>query len=64
MEGKKAKGTLSLRLSESSLGQINDLKSLFGTSAGKVVERAVAYLHENRITIADEDHKQRIMSSK
>lgn len=64
MEDKKVKGTLSLRLSELSLGQINDLKSLFDTSAGKVVERAVAYLHENRIEIAEEDHKKRIESSK
>lgn len=55
-----AKDTLSLRLPADSLSQIEDLKPLFGPSAAKVVERAIAYLHENKITVADLDHKKRI----
>lgn len=57
-----AKETLSLRLPEDSLTQINELKPLFGPSAAKVVERAIAYLHENKVVVADIDHKKRIAS--
>jgi hypothetical protein len=58
-----AKETLSLRLPESSLSQINELKPLFGPSAAKVVERAVAYLHENKVAVAEIDHQKRIASA-
>ncbi|MVM36349.1 hypothetical protein GO755_40475 [Spirosoma sp. HMF4905] len=55
-----AKETLSLRLPGDSLSQIEELKPLFGPSAAKVVERAIAYLHENKIAVAEIDHQQRI----
>jgi hypothetical protein len=55
-----AKETLSLRLPGESLSQIEDLKPLFGPSAAKVVERAIAYLHSNKLTVAEMDHQQRI----
>ncbi|MCK8496058.1 hypothetical protein M0L20_29600 [Spirosoma sp. RP8] len=55
-----AKDTLSLRLPAESISQVDELKPLFGPSASKVVERAIAYLYENRVEVVELDHRNKI----
>jgi hypothetical protein len=43
-----AKSTLSLRVPESTIKQLGELKTVFNASASEVVEYAVNYFYENK----------------